>query len=421
MTKEIKFTPYQIFYIVLASLAQFLIIVDFMVLSPLGAQLMPTLHITPAQFGVVVSAYAFSAGASGLMAAGFADRFDRKSLLLFFFGGFVVGTFLCGLATDYWFLLVARVVTGIFGGVVGSISLAVITDTFVPQQRGRVMGFVQMSFAVAQVLGLPVGLYLANLWNWHAPFWAIVAVAIPIWVLILVKMRPVRDHLALQKDYSAMEHLWQTASKPFYLRAFLATTLLATGGFMLMPFGAAFGVNNLGLSMSDLPQIYLITGLFSMLTGPLVGKLVDKIGTMYVFAAGTTWAIMLVLFYTNLGPTPLWMLIGINVLLFIGVTARMISSSTLMSNVPSAADRGAFMGINSSVSQISGGIATATAGLIIHQREDGYLENYPLLGIVVAISMVVCIILVWGIWRAVEQRTFLNTEHRTSNAEHRSI
>lgn len=410
MSKEKFFTPYQVFYIVLASLAQFLIIVDFMVLSPLGAQLMPALRISPAQFGVVVSAYAFSAGASGLMAAGFADRYDRKSLLLFFFGGFVVGTFLCGLATDYWFLLAARVVTGIFGGVVGSISLAVITDIFAPEQRGRVMGFVQMSFAVAQVLGLPVGLYLANLWNWHAPFWAIVAVSIPIWVLILVKMRPVRDHLALQKNHSAMEHLWQTASKPFYLRAFLATTLLATGGFMLMPFGAAFGVNNLGLAMSDLPKIYLITGLFSMLTGPLVGKLVDKIGTMYVFTAGTIWAIMLVLFYTNLGITPLWMLIGVNVLLFMGVTARMISSSTLMSNVPSAADRGAFMGVNSSVSQISGGIATAIAGLIIHQREDGYLENYPLLGIVVAISMVICVILLWGIWRAVEQRTFLNTE-----------
>lgn len=398
------FTPYQIFYIFLAAASQFLIVLDFMVLSPLGAQLMPALNISPAQFGVVVSAYAFSAGASGLLAAGFADRYDRKSLFLFFYGGFVVGTLLCGLAPTYWFLLAARIVTGIFGGVVGSIGFAIVTDLFAPAVRGRVMGFVQMAFAVAQVLGLPAGLYFANIWDWHAPFLMIVALATPLWVLTLWKMRPVRDHLALQQDRSALEHLRHTASQPFYLRTFLATTLLATGGFMLMPFGAAYGVNNLGLDMADLPKLYLVTGLTSMLAGPIIGKLTDRFGAIRMFWAGTALAIVLVIYYTNLGITPLWVLMILNAALFVGVTMRMISSSALMTRVPTPADRGAFMSINSSISQISGGIASASAGLIVTQESSGKLANYPLLGVVVAISMAICAFLMWRISQAIQSK-----------------
>lgn len=404
MTQDTRFTSYQIFIIGTLALLQFAIVLDFMVMSPLSAQLMPSLKINPTQFGLVVSAYAFSAGASGLLAAGFADKFDRKRLLLFFMAGFLIGTLLCGLAPNYPFLLGARIVTGLFGGVIGSVSFAIITDLFEVQQRGRVMGFVQMAFAVSQVLGLPVGLYLSNIWDWHAPFLMIVVVATPLWFVIAMRMKPVNAHLALQKKQSAAGHLLATVSKPFYLRAFAATTLLATGGFMLMPFGAAFAVNNLGIGMDDLPVIYLATGVVSMIAGPLIGKLTDRYSPMPLFLAGTILSIVLVLVYTHLGITPLWALIVLNAVLFVGITARMISSSTLVTSVPTAADRGAFMGVNSSVAQISGGIASATAGLIIHQTESGMLENYPLLGWVVATSMVICALLFWGITKAVRKR-----------------
>ncbi len=402
MSKEKLFTPYQTFLVAILAILQFSIILDFMVLSPLGAQLMPMLNITPSQFGLVVSAYALSAGASGLLAAGFSDRFDRKKLLLFFFGGFIIGTFLCGIAPSYGLLLAARIVTGIFGGVIGSISFAIITDTFPIQMRGRVMGFVQMAFSVSQILGLPVGLYISNLWDWHAPFLMIVALSIIVFMMIVWKMKPVDSHLSIQKEKSPFQHLWSTVSKGRYLRTFAATTLLATGGFMLMPFGSAFAVNNLGISMDDLPVIYLVTGLCSIVAGPLIGKLTDRVGSMIIFSAGSFLAIALVLAYTNLGVTPVWLLASLNAILFVGITARMISSSALISEVPEPADRGAFMGINASVSQISGGISSAIAGLIVHQTATGYLEHYPVLGIVVAISMLVCIWLVYNIYREVK-------------------
>src|SRR4029078_6963753 len=153
------------------------------------------LRIPTRRFGLVVSAYAFAAGVSGLLAAGFADRFDRKRLLLFFYAGFMLGTLLCALATTYPLLLMARIVTGLFGGVIGSVVLAIATDLFPLQMRGRVMGFIQTAFAATEVLGLPAGLYFANHWDWHAPFFAIIAVAVPAGLVIALKMKPVAAHL----------------------------------------------------------------------------------------------------------------------------------------------------------------------------------------------------------------------------------
>lgn len=403
--KEKLFSGYQVFVIAILSILQFCIILDFMVLSPLGAILMPELKITTAQFGWVVSAYAFSAGASGLLAAGFADKFDRKKILLFFYSGFLIGTVLCAIAPDYPLLLAARIVTGIFGGVIGSVSFAIITDLFKFETRGRVMGFVQMSFAASQVLGLPIGLVLANQFDWHAPFWMIAGFGIVVGILIFIYMRPIDEHLKLKSERNAFQHLIKTFSMPDYLKAFICTSLLATGGFMLMPFGSAFSTNNIGLTLGQLPLVYGITGLFSIATGPLIGKLSDQLGKFKVFVWGSIVAIIMVAVYTPLGITPLWVVIAISVIMFTGVSSRMISSSALVSAIPAPQDRGAFMSINSSVQQISGGIASAIAGMIVIQRPDGFLEGYPLLGYVVIGSMIVTIAMMYWIDRHVKAIT----------------
>lgn len=395
MPKEKIFNSYQIFIIAILALIQFSVILDFMVLSPLGAILMPKLHINTAQFGTVVSAYAFSAGASGLLAAGFADRFDRKKFLLFFYWGFVLGTVGCAMAQTYQFLLFARIFTGIFGGVIGSVGFAIITDLFSFEQRGRVMGFTQMAFAASQILGLPIGLYLANKFDWHAPFWLIAGLGVLLGIVIMFKMQPINAHLELGSNKNPLAHLWTNISKPLHIRGFLGTILLATGGFMLMPFGSAFSIGNLGLTLDQLPTLYFITGIFSIVAGPLIGKLTDRFGAMKVFTAGSVLVIITVSIYTNLGVTPLWMVLIINIFMFFGITARMIGSSTLISTLPEPQDRGAFMSINSSIQQISGGISAFVAGLIIHQSASGKLENYPLLGIVVNISTLAALGLIY--------------------------
>ncbi|WP_435353141.1 MFS transporter [Emticicia sp. SJ17W-69] len=403
-TANTTFTKYQIFIIAILAILQFTLILDFMVLSPLGAILLKELSIKPAQFGLVVSAYAFSAGASGLLAAGFADKYDRKKLLLFFYVGFVFGTLLCALATTFQFLLIARIVTGIFGGVIGSISFAIISDLFKMELRGRVMGFVQMAFAASQILGLPIGLFLANKFGWHSPFWMIAGFAVIIGFVIVVYMKPVTEHLKFKTDRNPFEHLWKTLSYPEYLRAFVATILLATAGFMLMPFGSAFGINNLKISMHDLPILYGITGAFSIVFGPLAGKLSDKFGKYKVFVIGSIITIIMVVIYTHLSETPLWVVIVINVILFAGITARMISASTLMTAIPQPQDRGAFMSINSSIQQISGGAAAALAGVIVSQASDGKMLHYDLLGYTVAASMLITIVMMYVLNKHIQKK-----------------
>lgn len=399
------FSRYEVFVIVILTIVQFTVVLDFMVLSPLGAILMPALHITPAQFGMVVSAYAFSAGASGLLAAGFADKFDRKKLLLFFYGGFIIGTTLCALAPGYQDLLLARIITGIFGGVLSSVSFAIITDLFKLEVRGRVMGFVQMAFSSSQVLGIPIGLYFAKEFGWHSPFVMIVGVCFIVGILVIAFLKPIDDHLKIPSTRNPFQHLKKTISQRVYLRAFAATTLLATGGFMLMPFASAFSVNNLGISLDELPWLYMLTGVFSMIAGPMIGKFSDQVGKYNVFVLGSLVTMVVVGVYCNLGLTPLWIVLVLNIIMFTGVSSRIITSSALVTAVPVPQDRGSFMSINSAVQQISGGIATFIAGKIVVESADGKLEHYDTLGYVVIGAMLITIIMMYSIHLYVSKKS----------------
>jgi predicted MFS family arabinose efflux permease len=289
----------------------------------------------------------------------------------------------------------ARIITGIFGGVIGSINLAIITDLFRIEVRGRVMGYVQMAFASSQVLGLPLGLYFANLWGWHSPFIMIVVVSVVVLVAIVFYLKPIDGHLKIKSDKNVIMHLVKTASNTVYLKTFVATTLLATGGFMMMPFGTVFGVNNLKISADSLPLLYTVTGIFSMAFGPLLGRLSDGWGKYRTFFAGSILMMVIVIAYTNLGITPLWLVIILNIIMFAGITARMISSQALLSAVPEASDRGAFMSINASVQQISGGIATYIAGWIVVQAPSGELLHYDMLGYIVSVTIFITIVLIW--------------------------
>jgi predicted MFS family arabinose efflux permease len=196
----------------------------------------------------------------------------------------------------------------------------------------------------------------------------------------------------------------KTVSNKYYLRAFLATIFLSTGGFMLMPFGTAFGIHNLGLTRAQLPILYGVTGVFSMAFGPLIGKLSDKIGKYKVFVMGSILSMIMVGIYTSLGITPLWIVISINVVLFVGISSRMISASALMTAIPEPQDRGAFMSINSSVQQVSGGVAAAISGLIVVQQSSGKMEHYSTLGLVVISSMMLAIFLVYIVNRHIEKK-----------------
>jgi predicted MFS family arabinose efflux permease len=389
------FSGYQKFVTAVLAFLQFTIVLDFMLLAPLGALVIPALKITPSQFGWLVSVYAFSAGLSGLLTAGFADRFDRKKLLLFFYSGFLAGTLLCGLASTYHLLLLARMITGLFAGVVGSVSFAIVTDLFPMGMRGRVMGVIQTAFAASSVLGMPLALLLATRWGWNASFFLVAAVSALVGGLIWAYLRPVDEHLKHHPDRSPLHHLIQTVSNRLYLQGFATTGLLTVGGFMLMPFMSVFMVHNLGLPIDKLPLVYMVTGAFSILAGPLIGRASDAYGTLRVFGFGCAVTIVMVVIYTHLHSIPLWVLIGVIVLLQVGIFSRMISSSALMSALPRPADRGSYMSISSSLQQMSGGIAAAVAGLIVVQTPAGGLVHFDTLGYVLVCTTLLSFAMMW--------------------------
>lgn len=386
------------------TIIQFTVILDFMVLSPLGPILMKDLNTGTQQFGLLVSVYAFTAFGSGILSAGFADRFDRKKYLLFFYTGFMAATAFCAIANTYETLLVARILTGLFGGVISSISFAIITDLFKVEVRGRVMGYIQMAFAASQILGIPIGLWLAKHYGWHSSFWMIVGFGIPLGILIAFIMKPVNAHLSIKRENKAFKHLLNTVKNKEHLRAFAASILLATGGYIMIPFGSAYSTGNLGLSLDQLPLLFGLTGVSSIVFGPLIGRLSDNIGRFNVFFAGSILATIIVLIYTNLGITPFWICSLLNIVMFVGITARMVSTSALISVVPKPQDRGAFMSINASFQQLAGGVSSAIAGLIVAKRSDGFIEHYPILGLVVTGIMAVSVVLVWRLDKFIKNR-----------------
>jgi predicted MFS family arabinose efflux permease len=405
-------TGYQKFAIFILAITQFTVILDFMVMSPLGDILMKSLNLKPSHFGLVVSAYAFSAGISGLLTAGFADKFDRKKLLLFFYVGFIAGTILCGLVTSYALLVAARIVTGLFGGVIGSISMAIVADLFTTHQRGRVMGFIQMGFGASQILGIPIGLYLANAWGWHAPFLWVAGMAAIVAVLIAVKLKPINKHLGIKQEKSPFAHLTHTIAKKDYRIGFTSTALLSVGGFMMMPFGSAFAINNLHITQHQLPIIFMIAGLSTLVAMPLIGKLSDKIDKFKIFLYASIWSIVMIAIYTNLGVTPLWLVAILNVLMMMGIMSRMVPSTALSTSIPVMQDRGAFMSINSSLQQIAGGVAAAFAGTIVVQKDKfSPLEHYNTLGIIIIVISIISIFLLFRVDKLVKK----NTEEKLQN------
>jgi predicted MFS family arabinose efflux permease len=398
------FTRYQVFAIAVIALLQFTVILDFMIMAPLGAMMMRVLAISPSHFGWVVSAYAFSAGISGVLAAGFADKFDRKKMLLFFYTGFIIGTIFCGIAPGYQSLVAARIVTGLFGGVLFSINMAIVADLFPLEVRGRVMGYVQTAFAAAQVLGIPLGLLLANRWGWHMPFRMIAVFCILLGIAVVKWLRPVNGHLHQRSERRPLAHLLQTASHKPYIRAFATTAFLSTGGFLMMPYSSAFLVHNVGITETILPLVFVVAGAVGIFTGPLIGKWSDRAGKFRVFIYGSALGTVMVAIITHLGMTPLWEVLLLNTLMYTAVFSRVIPSQALISAVPERQDRGAFMSINSSVQQLGGGIASAVGGLIIAENSKGLLVNYDILGYVTIGAFMICGILMWRVNRQLQAK-----------------
>ncbi|MEY4791379.1 MAG: hypothetical protein RIT34_186 [Bacteroidota bacterium] len=405
MKNNTALTRYQWLTVAILALTQFTVVLDFMVMSPLGDLLMKEFKVKPDQFGIVVSSYALAAGISGFLTAGFADRFDRKRLLVFFYSGFILGTLFCGMAESYNQLVWARILTGLFGGVMSSISMAIVADIFSLEQRGRVMGFMQMGFGLSQIVGIPLSLFIADMYHWQTPFYLIVGLSVGMLLAILLALKPINAHLTLKRENSAFKHLLATIKNRNYRIGFMATAFMSLGGYFMMPWGSAFAVNNVGISQKELPLLFMIVGISTFMIMPLIGWLADKVNKFQLFMLASLVMIGSVLVYVHLGETTLFVLIVVNIFMMGGIMARMVPSQALTTSVPEAKDRGAFMSINSSLQQMAGGVAAMIGGKIVWQYSPSApLMNFDLLGYVVIAVILINIYLTYRVYNYVKAK-----------------
>jgi MFS transporter, DHA1 family, inner membrane transport protein len=365
--------------LLLLAAVQFTHILDFMVMMPLGQQLMRELSISPAEFSHLVAAYTISAGVVGLLAAPFMDRFDRRKVLLVTYVGFFLGTLACGLSHSAGALLMARAICGAFGGISGATVMAIVGDIVPPHRRAAGMGIIMAAFAVAAALGVPIGLYLAQKFRWEMPFFLVAGLAVLVWALVFVTLPPVRSHLddsAVHGFHTFLE-LVRDANAG---RALLFMSALVMGHFAIIPLLAAYLVSNLGLPENKLFLIYMVGGVCSAFTAPLFGRLADRLGRFRVFAVLIVVASVVTLLISNSGAMPVWGVLALAGLFFTFASGRFVPGQAILSLAVPSRRRGSFMSLTSCTRDLTSGLTSSLGGWVVTKSPTGQLINYDKLG-----------------------------------------
>ncbi len=380
----------RIVVLMLASV-QFISIIDFMIIMPLGPQLMRKLAIGPQQFGLVVASYTIAAGLAGLVASSLMDRLGRKAAFLGLDAGFLIGTFLCGLAPTYWTLVLARVLTGAFGGILGGLALAIIGDVFPEERRGRATGALMSGFALASVAGVPFGLYLGTHFGWHVPFILLGLLGCPVWAVAVWTLPPLRDHLAKATSTHPLRVVFETFTQPNHLNAFALIVMLMVAAFTIFPYMSPFLVSNIGMTEDELGLVYIAGGAVTLFSAPLIGRLADRYGKLRVFRIVCPLSAVFTLAAANLVPVPVAVAVAIMAALMVCNSGRMVAAMAMITGSVESHRRGGFLSANSSVQHLSIGFGTYVGGLIVAQAADGRLLHVPILGLVSAAATMLCL------------------------------
>lgn len=369
-------------------------ILDFMIMMPLGNYLMPFFEISPKQFSFLVGAYPVTAFFSGFTAAFFADQYDRKKILVFAYIGFLIGTVACGFAPTYGLLLAARILTGLFGGLIGAQVMSIIADIFGYERRGIAMGAVMSSFAIASTIGVPFALYLSNIFTWHAPFILVGILGVFIVPLVIKFIPPVTEHL---QEKNAGEHRLQALLNVIDSReqrlTLLFSGLVMMGHFLIIPFVNPYLEFNMNFSKDLTPLVYLFGGIASFLAAFALGRISDKIGKLTVFSWSVFFSFFMVYILTDLPRVSFSIVLVFFVLWFIVATGRAVTAQAMITNVVKPEQRGSFLSFNSSVQQLGTALASLSAGFIVIKDKAGKLQHYNWVGYLSILVMLIGLLL----------------------------
>lgn len=361
---------------------QFTHMVDFVVMMPLGPKLVRAFGLTPSQFSYVISSYAFAAAVMGLVSSFFVDNYDRKKVLLFFYTGFLIANAFCALSFNYGMLIISRILAGGFGGVLAGLTFSIIGDVVPEVRRGKATGAVMSAFGTASVVGIPLGLYLADHFDWHSPFWFISLLSLLVIALTAIKMPAITGHIKEQR-YKKSEELQKILNlfKDTNCRnALILSCAYIVSGFLVIPFISQFLVKNVQLAENQLSLTYFFGGLFTLFTSRIFGSMSDKYGKHKMLYILGPLSIIPIWLETNMGVIPLWGVLTISTLFFILISGRFVPVMAIITSSVTRANRGAFMGINSSLQQMSMGLASVLSGFIITYNSAGKIEGFDTVG-----------------------------------------
>lgn len=394
------FTSLEKKILTILAFVQFNHIVDFMIIMPLGPQLMRLFNIQPDQFSLLVSSYTFLAGLSGFLASFYMDQFDRKKSLIWLFAGFTLATLFCAVARDYHTLLIARSMTGFFGGVMNSIILSITSDLIDYKRRGMAMGFLATAFSAASILGVPFSIYLSHTMTWYAPFIFLTILCLVILVGIYLYVPSINKHLSEPVMHAVpKQSFWQPVfsilQSPVQRTSLIFMFFVMFSHFCIIPFIATAQVVNAGLTEEQLTLIYLIGGICSFFSAPFVGRMSDRYGKAKVYLYSILFSIIPIFLVTHQGRWGLWIIVAIAGLFFISAGSRMIPAQALVSAAVSSQQRGAFMSLLSCLQSLAMAAGSYLAGLIITvDSKTGELVNYQSVGyIAIGVGLFTLIIL----------------------------
>ena len=368
--------------LVLAAL-QFVGLVDFMIVMPLGPQLLADLGIDARQFSHVVSAYTLSAGVAGFLVAPWLDRVPRKTAYLVASLGLLAGTVACALASTAPLLLAARCITGGFGGIHGALALAIVADIFPPERRGSATGMLMSAFAVASVAGVPLGIVLGTRFGWRTPFSVLAVLGLPLVVLSAWVLPSIPAHTDGVHRHP-IAHLVETLSAPAHRRAFALIAVLMVGAFSVIPFISTAFVANVGVTARQLPVVFIAGGLLTLVSTPLVGRLVDRLGALTVFRGIVPVSAAMMLVLTNLPAVGIAVAAPVAALLMSANAGRMVTAMSLIMSSIEPRRRGSFMSVNSAVQHVACGLGTTLGGTIVAGGAGEPLRNFGTVGALAA-------------------------------------
>jgi predicted MFS family arabinose efflux permease len=365
---------------------------DFMIILPLGQDLMRGFGITPAQFGRMTAAYSFSAAVVGFLAGFVMDKVPRRAALLALYAGMAIFTYACALAPSYAWLVLARTMTGLCGGVAASVVSAIVADTVRPERRGRAMAVVGAAFPLAQVLGMPLGLWLADNFGWHAPFFLLGTICTAVFSVALFAMPPVESVMSTAPPLAQMRAI---LTHRVHIRAFALSGMLLFAGALLAPFMPAYMEGNCGLAKGDISLMYFCGGVVVFFSTNLFGRLSDCFDKFRVLCAITVFTIASVFVITRWESAPLWLTLALTTLFFVTMSGRFAPAMSMVANSIEARYRGGFMSVNAAGQQASACLAHLLAGAMITSDAAGRLSGYGAVGIFAALCFVMTLVLAW--------------------------